>query len=361
MTTTLVLQSPRLRDLAADAALRVISREVAPVQVLAATTDPERTTRLTGLPAIRATRAAVLRALPVADHLVVLGGQPFRSGSRDAEAPLSSSLYALSAAFRAGGKRVALIGVGAEPLSGRAAHRARRLTTGSALTVLDSDASAQALLAAGVPAPVRVGADPAWLDLQEPPAWRGAGIARALVGRGDHPPMTLLASAARELGGLVVQARRGGAAAGADLDACHEVVQVLATQGVRAGVAAPAPTLRAQRDDLAGAGVALCGDVATTMAAAAGGVPLVTWPGDRPSAELASRLGYPVAVDDATPLQAAHDAAGRVQAAVRHEVATAGEATDLLRLLLTEAAEPVPPRPDRVPHRRALRPTGVMR
>ncbi|MFC7497524.1 MULTISPECIES: hypothetical protein [unclassified Nocardioides] len=397
MSTVLLLQTTRERDAADDTALMVAARELAPMRVVAATHDPERTGRVTAVPTVAANRVAVLRMLPTVDALVVLGGRPFRggpagpAGGAATEVLSLGALYGVTTAFRLAGKPVALVGVGADRVSGRGAVLSRRAVHGSALTTLDAPTSVRHLTDAGLPTPLRLGAHLGWLDLQDPPTERpGAGPIWSCVrardvavlggadGLADLLASVVAATRARfpEPSGVVLQAWRPGLGAGADLDAAHEVAGRLRCRaevgGIPVDVAAPQLSLRDQREVMAGALFAVCGHQHALMAAAAAGVPLLAWSRDPHDADLAGRLEVPVlpASAGAAPVDAAVDAAveaaidrgGRTLAAVRQEVAAAGEVLDLLRLLLTQGETSVGPvraaASDQLP---GPRPTGVMR
>ncbi|WP_121253808.1 hypothetical protein [Nocardioides ferulae] len=390
MTTVLLLQTTRTRDVADDAVLEVLARELAPASVLAATTDPERTSRMTDLPAVPANRAALLRTLTTVDALLLVGGRPLHAGAgaaAAAEAFTLPVLYALTAAFRVAGKRVALLGVGADELTGRDALLARHVVSGSALTVLDSPASAGHLTAAGLPAPLRVGADLAWLALQAPPrdrqpaeaggdVWTSVDAsAVAAMGGLDAAARTLaevvaaVSARAAGSGRLAVQAWHPGPSAGADLDAASALVSLLTdSYGLPAAVTPPAASLAEQHDLLGRAGFAVASQPHAVMTAAAAGVPLLACPADAIAAGGAARLDVPVLpagpaiargqlprlVDEAVA------GTGAVLAAVRQHVAGAGEALDLLRLLLSEGEGPIGS-PSGTDPTLAPRPTGVMR
>ncbi len=390
MTTVLLLQTTRGRDGADDAALSVAARELAPCQVLAATADPERTARATGLSVMPAQRSVLLRALSAVDALVVLGGRPFGRAPAAEVLPLAA-LCALVAAYRIAGRRVALVGVGVDAVTGHRARLTRHLVLGSALAVLDSPASAAHLAAAGVPSPIRVGADLAWLDLQDPPARRpaGTGPLRVVLGRAEVDgaggpgavagllSTTLAALRERhgDLPALALHARCPGPGAGADLDAAAEVARALGAQataeaGLRVETVAPATTLQGLRDALTWSSLALVAHDHEVMAGAAAGVPLLGWAQDGPGGAAAAPLALPSLPSPASLrrgqvallLEEASARAGTAQAAVRQQVATAGEVVDLLRLLLTEGETPVgPSRTSGADQVRSPRPTGVMR
>jgi hypothetical protein len=389
MTTALLLQTSRWRDAAHDAALTAAARELDPIRVVAATADPDRTRRRTGLTAIAATRTAVLRALRRVDAIVLLGGRPLASAATDNHVFGLADLYAISIATRTAGKRFVLLGVAAGPLTGRRdAYLARRLMISGALAVLDEPTSAERLIQAGVPSPVRVGAHVGWLELQRPPTgpddrsdqdgfdrrpgeqlWttttrsgvdaRGgaeviveelAAVQAALARRLDPPAP-----------GVVVQAWRGGVASGDDLEAASEVATGLRLRRIPARVVAPALTLAEERDAMASVTLCVTGHPHAMMAAAAAGIGLIGWPNSPGTQALAEWLDVPTLPGAAEQVvDRALAGAGEVLPRVRQQIAAAGEVLDLLRVLLSDGGE-LPRMPSGSAGQPRLRPTGVMR
>lgn len=355
MSTVLLLQTAPWRENADDAALRVAARELAPAQLLAATADPGRTARTTGLDTVPATSAALLRAMGGVDTLVVLGGRPLDDPDGH---PGPRALGAVLTAYRTAGHRVALVDIGVGQVSGRRAAAVRHAVTGSALTVLDSTVSADRLVAAGLPSPLRVGAHLAWHDLQDHPRPSQDGPVAVVVdddtllSGGGPVSLADRLVATWAAGGeghdtapgrdeVLVQARRPGAAAGRDLDAAQALAACLRRVDVAARVLPPAAGLDEQRALLGAARCVHAADAETLLVAAASGTPVHAWPGDERA-------------------RALHEALGRGGAAVRERVAAAGEVLDLVRLLLTEGRDAAPSRLGATAPS-ALRPTGVTR
>ncbi|MCM0620133.1 hypothetical protein [Nocardioides bruguierae] len=362
MSAALILQTTPWRENADDTALAVVAREVGGIDgidVAAATADPQRTARVTGVPTVPADLPHLLRSAGHTDTLVVLGGRPL-AGRRESLLSLRS-LSTLSQAYRAAGRRVAFVDLGVGKLSPRREGTARRLLAGSSLTVLDSAESAARLAAAGLPTPIRVGAHLGWHDLQdlpvrtEGPATFGALVVvddATLVGGGG--PAVLADRIALDLhraaaGGLLperlaVQARRPGSAAGADLDAAQSLALGLRAKGLSAAVLPPSPSLRAQRDLLAASARVFAADAETLLAAAAARTPVTPWPTGQRAGGLLAHLG------------------DRGLSAVREQVAAAGEVLDLLVLLLSEGAGTSGhPSHNSALQASRLRPTGVTR
>ncbi|WP_168929650.1 hypothetical protein [Nocardioides sp. GY 10127] len=363
MSTALILQTTPWRENADDAALAVLARElegVDGIDVVAATAEPARTRRVTGLPTVPVDLAHLLRVAPRTQTLVVLGGRPL-AGRRESLLSLRA-LTALSHAYRASGRRTAFVDVGAGRLSARRATAARRLLAGSSLTVLDSAESAARLAAIGLPTPIRVGAHLGWFLLQDLPRRERTAGPLVVVDDGTllagGGPAVLADRIAWELGrapanGLAgapdprrvcVQARRPGAAAGADLDAAQSLALGLRHKGLAPVVLPPSASLVAQRDLLATGTRVLGADAETLLAAAAAQTPVTSWPTGQRAGGLLAHLG------------------DRGPSAVREQVAAAGEVLDLLVLLLTEGVGTTA-HPSHRSHLQAsrLRPTGVTR
>ncbi|HEY9291901.1 MAG TPA: hypothetical protein VIP98_11525 [Microlunatus sp.] len=395
MTTALLLQTSRWRDAAHDAVLTAAARELDPVRVVAATVDPDRTRRRTGLPAIAADRSTVLRSLHSVDAVILVGGRTLASAASSNHVLGMADVYALSVATRAAGKRFAMIGVAAGPLSTRRdMFFARRLMITSSLAVLDEPSSADLLVAAGVPSPVRVGAHLGWLELQQPPESASAESRDrrpALVGQPDRLPgedlwfaMTRTgvearggaAAVAGQLAaiqaalverrqapaGVLVQGWRGGVASGDDLEAVAEVADELRRYAVPVRVVPPAIALAEVRDAISRVALCVTGHPHALMAASAAGVALIAWPHSPASRTLAEWLEVPTLPGSATgAVKDAFDRAGHTLPVVRQQIATAGEVVDLLRVVLTEGGELPRTATAGMAKDHRLRPTGVMR
>lgn len=392
MTTALLLQTSLWRDAAHDAVLTAAARELDPIQVVAATADPERTRRMTGLPVVAADRRTLLRTLRSVDAVVVIGGRPLASAAATDHVFGLADLYTLAMAARTAGKRFAMIGVAAGPLTTRRdAFLARRLMIGSAMSVVDEPDSAEILVRAGVPSPIRVGADLGWLELQEPPveptadpdnadarpgeelwlAMTRPGVeAAGGVGVVAETVAAVLGSLADRLGvpdpGALIQGWRGGVASGADLECAAEIAAELRRRDFQARVLPPPLSLAEIRDAMSRVALCVTGHPHALMAAAAAGIGVIAWPDDRSSRTMSDWLGVPTlpgSPESAAGLvDRALAAAGDTLPVVREQIATAGEVVDLLRVLLTDGGElPRTPSAGRIDHAHVVRPTGVMR
>jgi len=151
-----------------------------------ATARPGETSDALGIDTIPASAYAVGKAATHADALVVGGGTVFKelhpaTGRR--RVALLAQAVTLARAVGIRGKPVALVGVGAAPMSSRVARRmARELARLSNLLVLRDDESAAILIGAGVSGPLRVGADMTWSGAVPTvlPVGRGAPVGVAV-------------------------------------------------------------------------------------------------------------------------------------------------------------------------------------
>jgi hypothetical protein len=144
-----------------------------------ASSDPAATRAAHGCQTVDARMPpAVVRAAARADASVLAG---WSIGGGDGARPGLWTAVALVAAAKLRGRPTALLGISAR--GGRSAWEARlsrRLLGGADLVVLRDELSARHLEAAGVEGPFRIGADPAWLDVQDR---RADGRARSEIGQ----------------------------------------------------------------------------------------------------------------------------------------------------------------------------------
>ena len=142
-------------------------------EVVVASANPSRTEAEHGVPSIASDVRSIVTAARVADVVVLGGGTVFKASRRSARGRSVSSLRdltALVAGARATGTKVAMIDVGADELTGRAARRMAGWIVGRIdLLVLREEESAAALADAGVATPFWVGADATWLLPAPPP------------------------------------------------------------------------------------------------------------------------------------------------------------------------------------------------
>lgn len=258
--------------------------------------------------------AAGLRRLVSVAAVVVAGGTLRGDGPGGAGSP--RSLVRLLKAAELFGRRTALVGVGASALPPGGIGRAvRRAAERSDLLVLRDESSARALAGLGGRPPFRIGADPAWTLLDRHPVAPSDG--RRGVAVVPHPARPVTESIMAALAGLGAEPR------------------LVPWEGAEPG------GLRAARDTIATASVAVTGRLHGLMAAADARVPAVGVGSDPGLIGLARRLDQPWLPPGSAPgdLREALAAARPVPtAAVKAEVARAEEGFRLLRLVLSGGA-----------------------
>ena len=331
-----------------EAVMGACGRALPGFSLVAVSSDPLTTTALHGWPSVdRADRSAVGRAAGRADALVIAGAPVFAAGSgtRAGTRRLTRAL-ALALAVTARGRPVALLGVGGGPLgSGLAPLLARQLVRQADLLVLRDHAAARALASAGAPAPFRVGADPAWTWLGDPPDISTPVEDVVTVVVSDRPfgamvsgPLAVALDAVLETG-LAVRLLpwRAGAGGRADRELTRRIAERL---GWRATLLPAVGDLREARASIAGSRAVVALPYHAQLAAASAGVPCVALE----AVEGPPGLGHPLAWRSvsigADPLRIAAaiirqaSSPAPSQAAVRERIAAAGEGFRLLRLLL---------------------------
>lgn len=292
---------------------------------------------------------AVARALARCDGVVFAGGTIFKRlhpCTRRRPLGLLINAVALAAAARAARKPVALLGVGAGDLHGGPARSLARHLVGLAqLVILRDDESAAELAAAGVAPPFRVGADPAWTLVQDPPPRRRGDVVVVAL---SHLAVDTPAGLAAALGdvaaaGYEIHLQPWQTDDGArDLDLARDVAARLG--GTARVVDAPA-TLGAACSDFGAARAVVGLRFHSLVAAGAARTPFVAvthepklvaaarrfgQPALRPGRDL-SRLGTAVADAVAGPPPSA--------AVAHREAAAAEEGFRLLRLVLSRGRE----------------------
>lgn len=260
---------------------------------------------------VPATARATLGALRASDAVVFAGGTVFKvldaATGRAPHALLARGL-ALARGARLLERPVALVGVGAGALPGRRSRALARALAGSAdMLVLRDDASADVLAEAGVPVPLRVGADAAW-TLLPPPSARPdppSGDARLVVTLSRHAGglrrVPALAAGLAEflhsrpdVDALTLQPWQIGGPGHDDLDLARELQRALrVARGGRTDVliAPPPPSVPAASAGYRGARLVLGQRFHSLLAAAAAGTRFVAVAHEAKSADLASRLG----------------------------------------------------------------------
>lgn len=289
-----------------------------------------------------------------ADAVVFAGGTVFKALDPRLSRPRNDLLVKavlLAAAGRAQGKPVAMIGLGAGVLPGKAAKSlARALVRFPDVLVLRDEESAETLRHTGAVSPFRVGADPAWTLLDAPPEAPendGDAVVVALSHLCDTPD--LAARLARGLAPLVRFGYRiqiqpwqiGGPAS--DVPLARELETILPGP---VEMLAPPRDLEDARRIFSKAQVVLGLRFHALMAAASAGVPFVATAHEAKLAGLARRLQQPTFRPEKAPerlteaLLSAADGAPPSPAAVRAEIARAEESFRLMRLLLSGGRTP---------------------
>jgi len=350
-----------------EALLRSFAQALPGAALTATSSAPAATAGEHGIAAVaRHDAAAVLSAVRAADAVVFAGGTVFkRLHPACGRRPLAllARAAAMAVAAKAMRRPLALVGVGAGDLDGRAARQLARVIVHAAdLLILRDDESAARLAAAGAPAPVRVGADPSWtLDLPGPhrggrPDGPVVLALSHLAGGGDLADR-LAAALAPLAGAGVPLALQPWDRGGADAALAHAVAVRLeagADRASRAGAGRLDPARRLESvvvlpppADLAAA----CAGFEDArlvvglrfhalVAAAAVGTPFVAFVHEPKLAAAARRLGQPRVSAEAPPaaltaaVVAALGAPAAAPEAVRRERERAEAGFRLLRVLL---------------------------
>lgn len=331
-----------------EALLAALRRALPAHQVVAATADPIATTAEHGIPAVgRGDLRGVARHLRAADAVVVTGGTIFKTlHPSTGRRPLSllRRTVAMALATRTARRPLALVGVGAAPLHGRAASAlARTIVRTADLLVLRDDESAAVLAATGAPAPFRVGADLAWTLLDAPPATTAPAartgplvVALSHLAGGRDLAARLVAALAPLTADAPVVLLPWQDGGGHDL----ALAAAIAAKLDRVEVARPPANLVEARDLLTGARALIGLRFHALLAAAAAGTPFAALAHEPKLEGLARRFGQPAVSTGAEP--AALTRAVRIAmagpapdpAALRAERARTEEGFRLLRVLL---------------------------
>lgn len=307
----------------------------------------------------------VLRQALAADAVVFGGGTLFkRLHPSTGRHPLGllASAAALTTLAAAARRPVALLGVGAGSIGGRADRAlVHQILKRSRLLVLRDEESAAVLVGAGASGPLRVGADPSWVLLEPPLSAHAAGESvlvipsRLAAGEPGLPSagasMERLDAAVRQLldAGMSVELRSwerpcrtvpsGSSSAPPQRDDAM-VAELAARAGPAVRVGPTPASLPEAVDAMRGVAAVLTYRFHGLVAAGAAGTPAVAVAHEPKLAGLARRLGQPVVSPDvdartlAETVLGVATAAGPDPAAVKHEIAKAEEGFRLLRVLL---------------------------
>jgi polysaccharide pyruvyl transferase WcaK-like protein len=279
---------------------------------------------------------------------VVLAGCDLTAGATflPAMAALTSPLQGLFGRSVDGGRRpLALVGVtSAVPVTVTQRWAARRLVRRADLVLLSDDDSASRLAGAGVPAPIRVAADPAWVSLS--PAASGPVSARSvLVALDSGSPVSVQAElliGLQELSrlGFKVELLPWAGAASADFAMAERLRRDLRGEGCTVEIVPPAADLMAAAGYMAEAAAVVAMRYRSIHAAAAAGVPVVGIAVEARIRALARRLGQASLPPNgfgaslASSVVRAAESAAPSPAVVKEEVARAEAGLALLRLVL---------------------------
>ncbi|MGH9033735.1 MAG: polysaccharide pyruvyl transferase family protein [Acidimicrobiia bacterium] len=335
-----------------EALLRSFLRALPRGRVVVASSDPAATTTAHACEAIPSSHPhVVLRELKRVDALVIGGGTVFKTlhpSSRRRPHALLRNATLLVAAARALGRPVLLTGVGVGSLATRRSQRlSRRLVRAADLLVLRDEESAAVLTGIGAPAPFRVGADPAWTLLDEPPAEARARAAVAVVA------LSHLAGD-MHLAGAVVERLRPVADTGlalrlqpwqhtGDPDLARAVAARLDGD---VSVLDPPADLAAARAVFATAQLVIGMRFHALVAAAAAGTPFVAVDHELKLGAIARRFSQPSVALTEPPTRLATAVADALAgappgvSAVREQIARAEEGFRLMRLVLEGGAGP---------------------
>jgi polysaccharide pyruvyl transferase WcaK-like protein len=334
-----------------DAVLTAVLRSLpSAADITLVSPDPARTARRHGRPAIAATdMRGVLRSVRRAGA-VVLSGDTLLGARRERRGRLTlkhlQGLLSIAAFAHANRASVLSVGLATADLTSPAARAlARGFIRRADLTVFRDEDSARTIVRAGAPAPVRVGADPAWTLVDEA---RDVGLANA----DESADVVVLLSCVELPGPLAQKTIR----LVSDLAACGLRIRIenwnhaaLGDQVLLRRFTASAPAVRvgAPAEDLpkavaalAGARLVVTGRVHGQIAAAAAGVPCLSLEQESGQHALAEHLGQasqPLSASSGELLDAALNAlsgAPADEAAMKSEAAAAHASLDLLRLML---------------------------
>ncbi|HEX6392527.1 MAG TPA: polysaccharide pyruvyl transferase family protein [Acidimicrobiales bacterium] len=298
---------------------------------------------------------------------VVLAGCDLFSGKGFAAATAAALTSPLDSSFPRSVNRprrpLALVGVSAGgPLTASERWAARRLVRRADLVLLSDDESASCLAGAGVPAPIRVAADPAWMSLSPAASGPSSGqsVVVALDASAARGVQTELFLGLRELAlhGVRVDLLPWTGLGTADFALAEELFAEIRSAGGLAEIVPPAMDLTGAAEAMAESGAVVAMRYRAIHAAAAAGVPVVGIAVETRIRGLACRLhqtwlppaGFRESL--APSVLRAADSAGPSPAAVKEEVARAEAGLALLRLVLergdveTTDLEGVPLAPD---------------
>jgi polysaccharide pyruvyl transferase WcaK-like protein len=339
-----------------EALLTAFLRALQDTDVTVTSCDPERTTAEHGVPAISSSsRRALQHAVSRSSALVFAGGTIFKTLPASTGRPPLSLLrnaLAMSSYARLRGGTVLMVGVGAGTLpQGPARLLARRLAGRADLLILRDEASARLLVECGVPAPVRVGSDPAWTLIDEPVMDRRTPEGVVVVpsrwaGGRDLRTGLAVALSGLQAGGTSVRIDPWQVDGSGDDDLAYAHDLAARVSG-RVEISLPPRDLDAAIHGLSGAQLVVTMRLHAQVAAAAAGSPCLSLVHEAKQSSLADRLAQPstsaTASDGvmAAAVRSALDHPAPSPAAVKSEIAAAHSGFDLLRLMTGRGGPPV--------------------
>jgi polysaccharide pyruvyl transferase WcaK-like protein len=357
LTTVILAGAFGQSDPGGEAVLAAFRTALPGCDLLVASSDPAQTqarhrvgaflatdTRTT-LHAVRECEAALLTGSSLSNSLA--------GSTRQAPHDRLRTPMALALAAKVGGRILALFGVDVRPPADwRSRRLARLLARHADLLVVRDEESASALIAAGVPGPLRVGADPAWALLDAPTMEAGSRwdevvvVISRHVATPEHLPQLAAGLARLPAAGLRlrVQPWRVGGPGPDDLDVAE---QLAALVGGAATVVAPPADLPSASAQFRNARLVVAMRFHALVAATAAGTPCLAVQRGGSLASLARRLRQPWAPPTVSPDELAAASIGALEsgsvdpASVQAETAAARGGFALLRLVLGDGAGPV--------------------
>lgn len=317
----------------------------------ATTADPAATEAAHGVSTVASgDRRAVARALRDNDAVVFAGGTVFKTlhaSSRRPPLGLLRNSLGMATAARALRKPLALVGVGTGALPTRASRSlAAAIVRRADLLVLRDAESAHALASAGAPAPLRVGADVSWTQVQTPPAPSQGGdtiivaLSHLAGGAGLARRLALVLNPVLRTG-LRVRLQPWQVTAGATTDDMDLALDVARRLDGDVEIVPPPADLADARDLFVGARLIVAMRFHAIVAAAAAGAPTVAIAHELKLAGLARRLGQSTVSPVGPPelltqaILSSLDSAPAAAQAIEAERRRADETMALLRVLLS--------------------------
>lgn len=331
-------------------------------RAIATSSDPEGTRNDHGCSAVATSDiAGILRAVASVDAVVFAGGTIFKLLHPSTGRPprdLMRKALVLAAGARALRRPIAMVGVGAGRLDSAGDRRlVRAVCRHAQLLVLRDEESAVVLTECGVPAPIRIAADPAWVVFD--------GTRPAPVVQRDRTVIVALShhAATDDLSGYLAQALhplrplglrvvlQPWQASGPDVTLAQRTAELLDGP---AAVTSPPATLADAAERFARANVVVGLRHHALMAAAAAGTPFVAYAHEPKLRALARRMYQPAVFGTEPSLLTGEileriDAPGPPWPDVAEQIARADESFRLLRVVVARGETDETERVDALP------------